>query len=42
MVLRPRTKSYKKKKYRRCPKCNKLIRIHIKRCKTCHQVLHKV
>jgi uncharacterized protein (DUF983 family) len=34
--LRPQTKSVKKGKYRRCPKCHKLLQIHTKRCRTCH------
>lgn len=41
MVLRPRTKRVKRLRYRRCPKCNKQIRIHTRRCKTCHLLQHK-
>lgn len=40
-AARPRKKKYKKVKFRRCPKCQKVVRLHQKRCKTCHQVLHK-
>jgi len=29
-------------RYKRCPKCNKQVRLHQVRCRTCHQVLkHK-
>lgn len=42
MPKRPRTKPSHRAKVRRCPKCQKLVRIHQKRCKTCHQVLHKL
>jgi uncharacterized paraquat-inducible protein A len=42
MALRPRKKATKKNKFRRCPKCQKQVRIHQKRCRTCHQVLHKL
>ena len=28
-------------RFRRCPKCQKQVRIHQKRCKTCHQVLRR-
>jgi hypothetical protein len=37
--LRPRTKKVRQSRYRRCPKCQKLIRIHQKRCRVCHLVL---
>ena len=36
MGKRPHTKAYKKNKYHRCPKCQKLLAAHTKRCKTCH------
>jgi len=42
MALRPRKKKVKKNRFRRCPKCQKQVRIHMKRCRTCHQVLHKL
>ena len=35
MRARPRIKSYKKSKAKRCVKCHKLIRRHQKRCKSC-------
>lgn len=38
MALRPRKKKARQNKRRRCPKCNKLVRIHQRRCKTCHLV----
>jgi hypothetical protein len=38
MSLRPRKKKSKKDKFRRCPKCHKVIRVKTKRCKTCHLV----
>jgi hypothetical protein len=38
MGLRPRIKEYKKNKFRRCPKCGKVIRPRTKRCRTCHLV----
>jgi hypothetical protein len=39
MGIRPKTKRVKRLRYRRCPKCNKQVRIYMKRCRTCHQVL---
>jgi len=39
MDKRPRTKSVRKNRYGRCPKCSKIIRLHQKRCKTCHKAL---
>jgi hypothetical protein len=39
MQTRPRTKKAKKSRFKRCPKCNKQVRIHVRRCKTCHQLL---
>jgi hypothetical protein len=39
MVLRPRIKKVKRNRYKRCPKCNKQVRLHQVRCKTCHQLL---
>jgi hypothetical protein len=41
MSLRPRKKKVKKSKFRRCPKCQKLLRLKIKRCRTCHLVQAK-
>jgi hypothetical protein len=42
MPIRPRTKAVRKNRYKRCPKCNKQVRLHTVRCRTCHQVLkHK-
>ena len=38
MSLRPRKKKVKQGRFLRCPKCKKQIRIHQKRCRTCHQV----
>jgi hypothetical protein len=38
MALRPRKKKSKKLKFRRCPKCQKLIRLKTVRCRTCHLV----
>ena len=39
MGIRPKTTAVKRSRYRRCPKCNKQVRIYMVRCKTCHQVL---
>jgi hypothetical protein len=39
MGIRPKTKRVKRMRYRRCPKCNKQVRIHTVRCRTCHQLL---
>lgn len=39
MDKRPRTKSVRKNRYSRCPKCNKQLRLHTKRCKTCHKLI---
>jgi hypothetical protein len=36
MVLRPRVKKVRRNRFRRCPKCHKQIRMHTKRCRTCH------
>ena len=41
MSLRPRKKKVKRGRFRRCPKCHKQVRIHQKRCRTCHQALKK-
>ncbi len=42
MQTRPRKKKARKNRYKRCPKCNKQVRLHQVRCRTCHQVLkHK-
>ena len=42
MQTRPRKKMARKNRYKRCPKCNKQVRVHQRRCRTCHQVLkHK-
>lgn len=38
---RPRKKAYRKTKFNRCPKCNKIVRTHTRRCRTCHQVQPK-
>ena len=38
MVYRPRTKLKLARKAKRCPKCNKLVRMRV-RCKTCHKKL---
>jgi hypothetical protein len=39
MQARPRTKARRKSRYRRCPKCQKQVRLHQVRCRTCHQKL---
>lgn len=39
MSLRPRIKKVRQSKFGRCPKCQKVIRPHTKRCKTCHLAL---
>ncbi len=39
MRSRPQTKAKRKSRYSRCPKCNKQVRLHQRRCRTCHQVL---
>lgn len=36
MQARPRPKKARRNKYHRCPKCQKLLRLHTVRCKTCH------
>ncbi len=36
MSLRPRKKKVKQSRFRRCPKCHKMIRLNTKRCRTCH------
>jgi hypothetical protein len=36
MPLRPRIKRVRRNRFRRCPKCQKQIRVHQKRCRTCH------
>jgi hypothetical protein len=36
---RPRTKANRKSRYSRCPKCQKQVRLHQVRCRTCHQKL---
>ncbi|HZY90455.1 MAG TPA: hypothetical protein VFE78_36875 [Gemmataceae bacterium] len=42
MQTRPRKKKARKNRYKRCPKCDKQVRLHQVRCRTCHQVLkHK-
>lgn len=41
MALRPRKKKVRQTKFRRCPKCQKIVRVHQKRCRTCHQVQPK-
>jgi len=33
---RPQVRKVKKNRYQRCPKCRKIIRLHQKRCRTCH------
>jgi len=42
MQARPRPKAYRKTRFHRCPKCNKMLRKHVKRCKTCHLVQPKL
>ena len=37
-----RLKKVRKNRFGRCPKCHKIIRLHQKRCKTCHMALAKV
>jgi hypothetical protein len=39
MGLRPHIKKVRKNRFSRCPKCGKQIRVHQKRCRTCHRVL---
>jgi hypothetical protein len=39
MQARPRTKARRKSRFSRCPKCQKQVRLHQKRCRTCHQLL---
>jgi hypothetical protein len=41
MAFRPRKKMIRRSRFRRCPKCHKQVRVHQKRCRTCHQVLMK-
>jgi hypothetical protein len=41
MAFRPRKKKVKRGKFWRCPKCHKQVRVHQKRCRTCHQVLKR-
>ncbi|MGE3804954.1 MAG: hypothetical protein AB7K24_09810 [Gemmataceae bacterium] len=43
MLARPHRKKSKRDKMDRyrCPKCNKLVRIYMRRCKTCHQLLKR-
>jgi hypothetical protein len=36
MQARPRKKKVRRARFRRCPKCDKLLRFHKKRCPTCH------
>jgi hypothetical protein len=38
MPIRPRTKLKIERKTKRCPKCNKIVRMRV-RCKTCHKKL---
>jgi len=42
MKARPRIKSYRKTRYNRCPKCQKMLRRHTKRCPTCSTAQFKV
>jgi len=39
--MRPRIKSVRRSRFRRCPKCNKQVRLHTVRCRTCHLLLKK-
>jgi hypothetical protein len=39
MQARPQTKKRRKSRFKRCPKCNKQVRLHQVRCRTCHQKL---
>lgn len=39
MNSRPRRKARRRARFSRCPKCRKQIRLHQKRCRTCHQAL---
>ncbi len=39
MPKRPRTKKYRRTKLSRCPKCQKVTRLHQVRCKTCSLLL---
>ena len=39
MQARPRIKARRKARFGRCPKCQKQVRLHQKRCRTCHQLL---
>lgn len=41
MRARPATKSIRGQRFNRCPKCQKLLRFHKKRCPTCHRVQPK-
>lgn len=36
MRARPIVKKVRKNRFLRCPKCRKIVRIHAKRCATCH------
>jgi hypothetical protein len=38
---RPHKKKVRQNRFRRCPKCQKIVRAHQKRCRTCHQVQPK-
>jgi predicted amidophosphoribosyltransferase len=36
MQARPQKKKVRKARFTRCPKCQKQLRFHKKRCPTCH------
>jgi hypothetical protein len=36
MQTRPRKKKVRRTRFSRCPKCRKIVRVHQRRCKTCH------
>ena len=38
MKARPRKKKVRQSRFSRCPKCQKQIRKHQKRCTTCHRL----
>jgi hypothetical protein len=42
MKARPHKKRIKRARFKRCPKCNKLMSKNIVRCKTCHLPQPKV